>query len=296
MTILGVVIVTYQSASHIAACLSSLRDQAGIDLRTIIIDNASHDATVAQARRTWPDVHVVENATNVGFSRANNQGVEALGDVPFILFLNPDTELRRGALAPLLDALRRRNDLGAVGPLTLEGDGSVQLSFGPDLSPLAEWRQKRRMEALRRKNPAAVKALQAEVSRPFNPDWLSGSCLLVRGEAFRQVGGFDEQFFLYEEDADLCLRLRQAGWKLGFIPPAVVVHHQGRSVAGNPYHAALAYQEGHLRYYEKHNGWLANLVLRVILLARGCGAYVAGDPARRPFGAQLRRLALTRNR
>lgn len=296
MRTLGVVIVTYQSASHIAACLSSLKDQAGIDLRTIIIDNASHDATVAQARRTWPDVHVVENATNVGFSRANNQGVEALGDVPFILFLNPDTELHQGALVPLLDALERRSDLGAVGPLTLEGDGSVQLSFGPDLCPVAEWRQKRRMEALRRKDPAAVQALKAEVGRAFEPDWLSGSCLLVREQAFRRIGGFDEQFFLYEEDADLCLRLRQAGWKVGFVPRSVVVHHQGRSVVENPFYAALAYQEGHLRYYGKHNGWLANLLLRVILLARGCAAYLAGDPARRPFGARLRRLALSRNR
>jgi GT2 family glycosyltransferase len=292
VTALGVVIVTYQSAAHIEACLRAIAAE-GTSVRVVIVDNASSDDTIARARAVRPDVHVIRNDTNAGFSRANNQGLAAASELPFVVFLNPDTEVSPDALGRLLGAVGERPDAVAAGPLTLETDGTPQLSFGPDLRPWAEWNQRRRMKALRRRDPRAVDSLRRQASTAFEPDWLSASCLLARTAALRSVGGFDEGFFLYEEDADLCLRLRQAGGRLLFVPHARVTHHLGRSVASAPRAASLAYHRAHLRYYAKHNGLFATLMLRAHLLVRGLEHVASADPDRRRFGADVRRTALS---
>jgi N-acetylglucosaminyl-diphospho-decaprenol L-rhamnosyltransferase len=279
---LGVVVVTHHSSQVIEACLGSLETEASIGLRVVIVDNASADDTVDRARQAWPEAVAFRNDVNLGFAAACNQGLEAVGDVPYVVFLNPDTEAAPGAFSALIDVLVKRPDVGAVGPKTIETDGTIQLSFGPDLTPLAERRQQQRMRDLRRRDPVALAALEAETATWFEPDWLSGSCLMVRTAAVRQLGGFDERFFLYEEDADLCLRLRRAGFRLAFVPEAHVTHHGGRSVAHAPEFARLAYHQAHLRYYAKHNSLIASLALRVHLLLRGL----------RERSPQLRRLAL----
>ncbi len=293
MSDLGVVIVTYQSALHIEACLASLRNDAGGDL-VVVVDNASTDDTVSRAQQAWSTVLVVRNTENLGFARASNQGLSAVGNSPFVVFLNPDAEVQPGALRRLLGELEARPELGAVGPRTEGADGTPQLSFGPDLTPLAEWRQRRRMKALRRRDPRALAALDADARRPGEPDWLSASCLMARSEALRAVGGFDPGFFLYEEDADLCLRLRRAGWRLAFGPEALVVHHQGGSVASAPGSAAVAYHQGHLRYYAKHNGLFATVLLRAHLLGRGFVGFFSFNGERRRFAGRLRGIAFSR--
>lgn len=294
MTTLGVVVVTYQSSAYIEKCLRSLESEASIGLRVVVVDNASIDDTLALAREAWPGVQVITNGENAGFSKANNQGLAALGDIPYVVFLNPDTEVAPGAFTRLLDVLQQRDDVGAVGPKTTDTDGTPQLSFGPDLSPLSEWRQRRRMNALRLRDPEAIASIAAETATWFEPDWLSASCLMVRTGLVHAVGGFDEGYFLYEEDADLCLRLRHAGWKLVFAPEARVVHHLGRSVATTPHVATFAYHQSHLRYYAKHNGVLATALLRAHLFLRSFGKVPPTDGAGRHLGAKLRRLAVSK--
>jgi hypothetical protein len=249
----------------------------------VVVDNASSDGSVDRARGHDPAPAVVANPTNVGFARACNQGTKAT-TAPLVLFLNPDAALTAGALEMLVARLAAVPDVGVVGPLVRDPDGTIQVSTGPDLRLWAERRQRQLVRGVRRRDPAALREAEARHAREHEPDWLSGACLLVRRQALEAVGGFDEGFFLYEEDADLCRRLRAAGWRVLFTPAATVHHELGRSMAQAPEAARRAYHESHLRYYRKHNGVGERAGLRLLLLARALGSL---DPT-------LLRLALGR--
>ncbi len=261
------IVVSYEAQDHLGACLASLRDHGGPGLETIVVDNASRDGSADLVARAHPEARLVRNATNAGFGRACNQGA-ALASAPDLLFLNPDARLTPGALDALLRALDEDPGVGVVGPRTLSDDGTPQLSFGPALGLVAEWRQRRLVRGVRERDPEVLRRVEAMTAAAGEPDWVSGSCLLIRRSAFERVGGFDEAFFLYEEDVDLCLRVRAAGWRVRFEPRAVVRHALGRSMARNPARARLEYHRSHLHYYRKHNGALATAVLRAAMALR----------------------------
>ena len=183
-------------------------------------------------------------------------------------------------------AIDARPDVGVVGPRTRFADGRIQVSFGPILAPRAEWRQRRLVQGVRRADPEALRQAEALAATEHEPAWVSGSCLLARRQAIDAVGSFDEGFFLYEEDADLCVRVRDAGWRIVFTPAAEVVHHLGSSMAGAG--AGLEYHRSHLRFYGKHHGWGPRLLLRGALFARGGLGWLT---ARGPGAADDRRAA-----
>ena len=261
------IVVSYEAQDSLGACLASLREPGGPGLETIVVDNASRDGSADLVARAHPDVRLVRNRSNVGFGRACNQGA-ALASAPDLLFLNPDARLTSGALDALVRALDEDPGVGVVGPRTLNDDGTPQLSFGPALGLVAEWRQRRLVRGVRERDPEILRRVEAMTNAPGEPDWVSGSCLLVRRSAFERVGGFDEAFFLYEEDVDLCVRVRAAGWRVRFEPRAVVRHALGRSMARNPSRAHIEYHRSHLHYYPKHNGALATAVLRAAMALR----------------------------
>jgi GT2 family glycosyltransferase len=241
----------------------------------------------------FPQVRLIRNPDNLGFGRANNQGLAATR-APFVLLLNSDAELRPGCLETLASLLRERARLGIVAPRTLEADGAVQVSFGPELTPLREWKQRRLVHGVKRRRPSALKAAADAASREHEPAWVSASCLLARREALAAVGGFDEGYFLYEEDVDLCRRVRRAGWSVLFTPAAEAVHHLGRSVARDPERARFEYHRSHLRYYARHNGVLASAALRLYVGAASAAGWIASlgpGPARAARRASRRRLA-----
>jgi GT2 family glycosyltransferase len=280
---LAVVVVSFHSRETLGACLDSLAGHVEIPLEIVVVDNASEDGSADAAREHPARPRVLASPTNVGFARACNRGAGAT-TAPLILFLNPDAEVTPGAVETLVAAVESSPDVGVAGPLTRDPDGTVQVSTGPDLTLGAERRQRRLVRGVRRREPRAVAEAAARHAREREPDWVSGACLLARRKAFEAVGGFDEAFFLYEEDADLCRRIRQAGWRVLFTPAAAVRHQLGRSMAHTPGRARLAYQRSHLLYYRKHNGLLDQVGLRLLLLGRALADF---DPA-------LLRLALGR--
>jgi len=277
------VVVSYNTREELRRCLASLRAHSGLPCEILVVDNASTDGSADMVQSEYPEARVVRNRENVGFSRANNQGLrEATG--AYALILNSDAELAPGALPALAALLDARPRLGAVGPRTLNPDGTVQISFGPALTPLSEWRQRRLVRGVKRRHPSTLREAAAQAAREQEPDWLSGACLLARKEALDAVDGFDEGFFLYEEDVDLCLRLRRAGWGILFTPAAEVVHHLGRSMQADPGRARLEYHRSHLRFYRKHNGPALTAALRAFIgtgAALGWLASVGPGPARR---------------
>ena len=260
-----VVVVSYETRETLLECLAALVAEPTASV--VVIDNASRDGTAAAVRERFPSVRLVANAENVGFARACNQGARE-SRAPYLLFLNPDATLAPGSLGALAAILEARPRVGVVGPRTRSANGDIQVSTGPDLSLVSEIRQRRLVRGVARRDAAILVEAEGLHAVEREVDWVSGACLMIRREAFDAVSGFDERFFLYEEDADLCRRVRAAGWKVLFSPGAEARHALGRSMARSPERARLEYQRSHLLYYRKHCGLAQRLALRLWLLAR----------------------------
>jgi GT2 family glycosyltransferase len=289
------IVVSFNARDPLLACLRALHEQNERLLEVIVVDNASADGSAAAARQAFPKARVIDNPANLGFARANNRGLREAGG-RYVLILNPDAELRPGALPALARYLDAHAAVAVVGPRTLNPDGGVQVSFGPRLSLGAEWRQRRLVRGVKAGDPRSRREAERQASSEGSPDWVSGSCLLARAEALRAVDGFDEGFFLYEEDVDLCVRLRSAGWGVAFTPEAEVVHRLGASMAKAGALPRVEYQRSHLRYYRKHNGALQTLALRALVAggsaARLVAAVARGAAAEARVEQQILRLAL----
>ncbi len=206
------IVVAYDSAEVLPACLSALADEG---VPAIVIDNASADASAAIARAHG--ARVIVNARNEGYGRANNQGVAACA-TPFVLIVNPDVEIRPGAVAALLAAAERYPDAAMLAPRIVEPSGRVFLQPRSLLSPAH----------LNRAGAMAIP--EGDACLPF----LSGACLLIRREVFAALGGFDPAIFLFYEDDDLCRRMRDAGHALVHVDAAEAGHGRGRSTAPSP--------------------------------------------------------------
>jgi GT2 family glycosyltransferase len=270
---ISAIVVSYNTRDHLLRCLEALLAPTGVSREAILVDNASTDGSVDAVRARFPEVRILANAENLGFSRANNLGLGAARG-PFALVLNSDCEVRPGAVEALCAILEARPEVAIVGPRTVGTDGAPQVSFGPSLTLLAEWRQGRLVRGVKAGDAAALRHASALAAREQEPDWVSASCFLARRTALDAVGGFDESFFLYEEDVDLCLRVRRAGWRVVYTPTAEVVHHLGRSMDRAPAVARLEYHRSHLHYYAKHNSSAERIALRAWMAGRAAWGWV----------------------
>lgn len=261
--IVSAVIVTYCSADEVPACVHSLRSQ-GLPLEIFLVDNASPDNTpslLSQLSTAHPNIAVILNQRNVGLAAANNQVIGRLAG-EYLLVLNPDTRLAPDALARMVNFLNSNPDFGIVGPLNLYQDGVPHRSFhaGWGIAHLVAWRL----------IPYRVtRTLYDRLSRyhPREVRFVSGAALLIRSALFEAIGGYDPGFFLSVEDAcDLCIRARQAGSRVQFLPEAQVVHYGGRSGEHAPYIVILKGYLGTMRFFAKHHGAVAAHAARLILL------------------------------
>jgi hypothetical protein len=286
------IVVSYNTREDVLACLAALERHAGLPFEALVVDNASADGTVEAVRAAHPAVRIIANRENVGFATACNQAIRA-ARAPYALLINGDAEVRPGAVESLVGLLDARPDVAVAAPRTLNEDGTPQVSFGPDLTLAGEWRQRRLVRGVRSREPDALRRAEEAGSREQEPAWVSGACLLARREALAEVGFFDEGFFLYEEDVDLCLRLRRAGWRIVFTPAAEVVHRLGRSMERAPERSHIEYHRSHLRFYLKHHGALSTTALRAWMGASSLFSWLfaSGLEARRRAAAVLR-LAL----
>lgn len=265
---LSVVIVTFNSARQIGGCLQALRDappRLAHDI--LVVDNASTDDTVAVLARDWPGVRVVANDTNRGFGAATNHGIrETTGDR--LLLLNPDARVTAGAIDRLSTVLDTDPAVAIAGPRLVDDAGRSELSHGRHIGPLAELGQKLRVRAYEHRWPFVAGWLERRMQVARFPDWVSGACWVARRDVLEAVGLFDERFFLYTEDVDLCARVRGAGHRVAFVPDAVVRHTRGASRASVQAAADTQYRRSHVAFYEKHHPAWAPL-LRTYLKLKG---------------------------
>ena len=230
-----VICVTYQSRDHVADCLGSAvasATAAGVSTELIVVDNASTDGSADAAQEAFPQAIVIRNDENRGFGAANNQAFRlARGDA--WLLVNPDARLDEGAIAPLLAALSSDPRLAAAGP-SIRGagiGGAESAGMLPGLRSLAgHFLFVNRLLPFDRGGPWRGWMLRpSRWPRLRAVDWTSGAVMLLRPEAVNQVSGFDEAFFLYGEDTDLCARLLDHGWRVGLVPTATAWHAIGGS-------------------------------------------------------------------
>jgi len=268
----AVVIVNYNAGEHLLRCLASVFASAGdASLDVFLVDNASQDGSARRAVEAHPEVHLVENPDNRGFSAAVNQGIR-WSRAPFVFLLNPDAEVSAGTLGALVKLARDRPRIGAIGPLIRNPDGSVYRS-GRKFPTMAEAVGHAFIGPFRPDNRFSRAYALADWDRSTERevDWVSMSCMLLRRAALDDVGLLDERFFLYGEELDLCSRLQDAGWKVLFTPEVEVMHEGGVST-GRSRRMHLIHSRSIYLYFEKHRarGWRRALLplARIALRAR----------------------------
>jgi N-acetylglucosaminyl-diphospho-decaprenol L-rhamnosyltransferase len=251
----SVVIVSWNTRDLLARCLQSVGQSGSIEV--FVVDNASSDGSAQLVRERFPWVHVIQNERNVGFAAANNQAIRLSADCPgwqsqYIVLLNSDTEVQRGALDALMAFAQAHPRAGAFGPRLLNSDGRLQPSCHPMLTPGRElWR----LFFLERIWPRATYPMQRwDLQTPRLVEVIKGACLLLRREALDQVGLLDEAYFMYTEEVDLCYRLARAGWQLWWIPQAEVVHHEAQSTRQAAERMYLQLYRSKVHFYLKFGG------------------------------------------
>jgi len=219
-------IVTFNNEATIEQCLKSLCTQRGVSVS--VFDNASTDATCDIIKNSHEEVHLVENASNIGFGAAHNAALKSCHS-DFVLLLNPDAWLEPGALSRLCTALSNDERLALAGPRVEYGDGRAQLSFGSYPGLAADLKQRRLTKRVQAGHTKTLAWLEKRLKKPFSPDWISASCVLIRRPCLEKIGFFDENFFLYWEDVDLCRRLTLEGYRIRVEPSALCHHLEGYS-------------------------------------------------------------------
>jgi len=281
---LSICILTHCQPDLLPRCVSSCFTEikrAGIEGEVIVIDNASSDGSPQQVKARFPEVHLLRNEENLGFSAANNQAIR-ISTGQYVLILNDDAILQQDSLKTLLQVMESDPRIGAAGPKLLNPDGSTQLWFTNkrfprlrgvllEMSPLFQmfyW------------NPR-LRAFFTDFEDPelsCRTDHLAGACLLAKREALRASGLFDEGFQFWCEDVDLCYRIKQAGWGVAYVAEARVVHYGSasfRKIGRRPEQAAI-YYTSIVRFMRKHSSRAKYNAFRAFMIpALVCRAPVA---------------------
>ena len=263
---LSIIIVTHNSRNYLRDCLESVqRAAAGIEHEIIVVDNASDDGTPDIVSRDFSRVRLNASKDNRGLSRGNNKGI-AQSRGRYLLLLNPDTIVSPGALTTLLEEVQRSPGTGVLGCRLLNADRSLQQSFGFEVSLFNEAVRKfffNLWEYYR--FPPAGWVLSALHSKPREVSWIKGACMLVCRQAMFDAELMDESFFMYLEDADLCRRIRQLGWKVRYTPEAEILHFGEGSTRSNPWQSALEFRRSQLHYFKKHLGPTHLKILKIYM-------------------------------
>jgi len=248
------VVVNHDAGEALLECVASLRAEGVSEI--IVVDNASSDGSAKALAKSDPGVELLETGKNLGYGAGANRGLDSL-EAEMVLVCNPDVAVHRGALATLEAALRSDAALAIAGPRIEEPDGTRYPSARRfpsyldaaghvllgQIVPGNRFSRRYRMDDL-------------DPSTPMEVDWVSGACFLARRRALTELGGFDEAYFMYAEDVDLCWRARRAGWGVVYVPGAAVTHLQGLSTSQHPYRMLVAHHRSAFRFASRSaRGW-----------------------------------------
>lgn len=230
---ISVIIVSYNTADLISDCLESVMASRQISCEIFVVDNASRDGSADVVREKFPAARLIANEDNRGFGAANNQALrECTGR--YVIFLNPDTTVEPESFCRMVAFMDANPGVGLAGPKVLNPDGTRQDSVSFRYPG-------------HRYGEADLGVLPGDIA------CVLGACQIARTSLLRELGGFDEDFFLYGEDQDLCLRIRKRGLEIGLIPDATIMHHGGKSERGTlPEEVVRKKIRAELLFYHKH--------------------------------------------
>lgn len=261
----SIVIINWNTRDLLLRCIECIyATQGALNLEVIVVDNASSDDSLIALRSRFPEVLAIENDRNVGFARANNQGVRA-SRAPHVLLLNSDAFLTEGALQAMLDLLMREPHAALIGAQLRNTDGSFQASYTPFPNL---WREFLILSGIGRtlKGYWYPSRGDNESKGPQIVDYVEGACMLVRRDVYLDIGGLDESFFMYAEEVDLCYRLARAGWQVWYQPQARVVHVGGGSSQNRRTQRELDLYRGRLHFFRRHYGEIPACLLKVQMI------------------------------
>ena len=252
---LSIVIVNYNSKGYLNKCLASIYwETKDLDFEVLVVDNASTDNSLALMEQAFPRIKVIRNKHNLGFSAANNLGIKA-STGKYILLLNHDTEIKGNAIKKLVDFMDEDRSVGACGPKVLNSDGSLQHQCKRGFpTPTSILFYISGLSKLFPKNGTISHYLMTHLDpdKIGEVDALSGACMLLRRTTIDKVGLLDDQYFLYGEDIDLCYRIKQAGFKIYYVPRAEIIHYGGVGSRIMSHKNIIEFHRSMLIFYKKH--------------------------------------------
>jgi GT2 family glycosyltransferase len=286
----AVIIVSWNVREYLADCLRSVCSDLGrsrLHGQIFVVDNASTDGTVALLQDLFPQVNILANDENLGFAVANNQGMRAASEYGprYYFLLNPDTFVRPGAMAHLINCLEERPQAGMAGARLMYGDGSFQHSafYFPglgqlmfDLLPLPARLYESRL------NGRYPRRQYQPRRDPFQIDHPLGATMMVRSDVAESTQGFDETFHMFCEEIDWSWRIREAGWEIYAVPAAEIIHYAGESTRQVPADTIVNLWRSRAKLYRKHHGrFRLSIASRLVQRSMVRKANKAADPKMR---------------
>lgn len=260
----SIIIVSWNTCDLLVGCLDSVAHTAGdLDTEIIVVDNASTDGSPDMVRQQFPHVRLVANASNVGFAAANNQGM-ILGRGRYLLLLNSDAFLTPDSLQTSIRFMEKSPDVGVCGVRLLNPDGTFQGSYADFPTLKSEFLIATGLGA-RLVSPyyPAPRPWPGEAAREV--DWIGGAFMLLRRAVLEQVGGLDETYWMYSEETDWCYRIKQAGWKICYLPQVAITHVRGASTRQRRSEMEVQLYKSKVRFFTKNYGHFSGQRLRILL-------------------------------
>jgi N-acetylglucosaminyl-diphospho-decaprenol L-rhamnosyltransferase len=270
---LSIIIVNYHNSHMLGDCLESVyRTIEKTQFEVILVDNSSKDDGLVPILKHYSQAQLIKNSQNVGFARANNQGAK-IASGNFLLFINPDTIMIEEAVESMLDHIRSDSSIGILGPKVLNSDQTIQYScrrFPTVWSGL--FNRYSLLTRLFPNNRYSRDYLMLDYDHNFiRPvDWVSGCCMMMCRSTFKEISGFDESYFLFIEDVDLCQAIKKKGLRVIYFPPAKIFHKISSSNARSTPRVIIKRHQGMIYYNQKHHkiNFIMQYMINTIIMVR----------------------------
>lgn len=275
MVDLTIIIVNYNSMAYLKKCLNSIiNSQYKVNVDIFVSDNNSKDGSIDMVKNEFPQVFLIENKNNLGYSGAANRAIRQSSG-RYILILNNDIEVLDNPLDLMVERINRDSDIGLLGCMLLNSDKTLQQSFGYfNLGFLSEAIQKIFFNRYKRGNRLVGRYLYKIHKKFREVDWISGACIMARRDAMDDVGLMDENYFMFFEEIDLCNKVRKKGWKICYTPDAKMIHHGGKSSSAEFDRIMIEYRKSQLYFYKKHYGVSYMKILKLYLILKISFLYI----------------------
>ncbi len=276
---ISIIVVNFNVKEFLKNLLDSIRKASqNFSLEIIVVDNASDDGSVEMIKEKFPEIILIENKSNVGFGKANNQGLK-IAKGKFILLINPDTLVAEDTFVKMIDFFSANPDTGMAGCKILNPDGTLQLACRRSFpGPWTAFTKVSGLSTLFPKSKLFAKynLTYLDENQTYEVDAISGSFMMLKKEVYEKIGGFDEQFFMYGEDLDLCYRIQKAGYKIYYVHTTQIIHYKGESTKRSSLdETKIFYQAMHL-FVKKHlsSSLIVEMILRFAIAVRTLFAFI----------------------